>query len=334
MGVVAMCQICNTYTSVKDLVGHIPNQTIIKGAVGDILGHLRAAAKIVVTTKFNCGEVAMNSEAGVQPDINISEKVVTCKRKNTDQAASTSSRKQTECTYKNNTNINVEVSTTHESTNHAVDTNPEETTSNSAPCKEIPRRVNCDHNDNQCHCGLLKSMASIWTRHTKIIYGCAVGRIILTMELSKSARKFALKHSSLWSHFRHQHESRYHNYCDIKGCYYGSDEKWTVVKHKFNIHNIPMPEENKCPCCAKAFGQMSKLGKHLVTCQTMHIPLHAVSVVKIFTKKNRLPSIWSRSIQRMVKITGNIIAYAKYVAQGIKHAMALPRKKLIENWQF
>ena len=59
--------------------------------------------------------------------------------KNTDQAVSTSSKKWTECTDKNNANINVEVSTTHESTNRAVDTNPEETTSNSAPCKEIPR---------------------------------------------------------------------------------------------------------------------------------------------------------------------------------------------------
>ena len=35
-------------------------------------------------------------------------------------------------------------------------------------------------------------MKSIRTGYTKIIFGCAVGRIILTMELSKSARKFAL----------------------------------------------------------------------------------------------------------------------------------------------
>ena len=60
MGVVAMQQICDTYSSVKELVGHIPNQTIIKGAVSDILGHLRAATKIAATTKFNCGNVAMN----------------------------------------------------------------------------------------------------------------------------------------------------------------------------------------------------------------------------------------------------------------------------------
>ena len=139
MGVVAMCQICDTYTSVKDRVGHIPNQTIIKGAVSDILGHLRAAAKIAATTKFNCGDAVMNPETGVQPDSDISDKVITRKCKNTDQAVSTSSKKWTECTDENNANINVEVSTTHESTNRAVDTNPEETTSNSAPCKEIPR---------------------------------------------------------------------------------------------------------------------------------------------------------------------------------------------------
>ena len=139
MGVVAMRQICDTYSSIKELVGHIPNQTIIKGAVSDILGHLRAATKIAATTKFNCGDAAMNPKTGVQPDIDISEKVVTCKRKNTDHASSTSSKKRTECTDKNNTNINVEVSPTPESTNPAVDTNAEETTSNSAARKEIPR---------------------------------------------------------------------------------------------------------------------------------------------------------------------------------------------------
>ena len=107
--------------------------------MSDILGHLHAVAKIAATTKFNCGDAAMNPKTGVQPDIDISEKVITRKCKNTDQTASTSSKKWTECTDENNTNINVEVSTTHESTEHAVNTNLEETTSNSAPRKEIPR---------------------------------------------------------------------------------------------------------------------------------------------------------------------------------------------------
>ena len=93
MGVVAMRQICDTYSSVKELVGHIPNQTIIKGAMSNILGHLHAATKIATTTKFNCGDAAMNPETGVQPDIDISEKVVTRKCKNTDHALTTSSKK-------------------------------------------------------------------------------------------------------------------------------------------------------------------------------------------------------------------------------------------------
>ena len=78
-------------------------------------------------------------KTGVQPDINICDKVVTCKCKNTDQTASTSSKKCIECTDENNANSNVEVSTSHESMNCAVDTNPEEATSNLAPRKEIPR---------------------------------------------------------------------------------------------------------------------------------------------------------------------------------------------------
>ena len=151
MGVVAMHQICDMYSSVKELVGHIPNQTIIKGAMSNILGHLLAATKIAAT--------------GVQPDIDISEKVVTRKCKNTDDALSTSSKKWTECTDKNNTNINAEVSPTPESTNPAVDTNAEETTSNSAAHKEIPRRVDCTCDDNQCHCGLMLKSSDEYDKH-------------------------------------------------------------------------------------------------------------------------------------------------------------------------
>ena len=68
----------------------------------------------------------MNQEIGVQPDIDISDKVVTCKCKNTDDVANTSPKKRNECTDKNNTNINAEVATTAQSTNHAVDTNAEQ----------------------------------------------------------------------------------------------------------------------------------------------------------------------------------------------------------------
>ena len=289
MGVVAMRQICDTYTSVKDLVGHIPNQTIIKGTVSDILGHLRAVAKIATTTKFNCGDAVMNPKTGLQPDIDISDKVITRKCKNTDQATSTSSKKWTECTDKNNANINVEVSTTHESTNRAVDTNPEETTSNSAPRKEIPRRVDCDRDDNQCHCGLRLKSSDEYDKHLNRahknnLWVCS-GTNHLDDGTVKKCKEICTKHSSLWSHFRHQHESCYHNYCDIKGCYYGSDEKWSIVKHKFNIHNIPMPEENKCPHCTKAFGQMSKLTKHLVMCQTDAQPFACSECGKDFRQK-------------------------------------------------
>ena len=290
MGIVAMHQICDTYSSVKELVGHIPNQTIIKGAMSDILGHLHAATKIATTTKFNCGNAAMNPETGVQPDIDISEKVVTRKCKNTDHASSTSSKKWTECTDKNNTNINAEVSPTPESTNPAVDANAEETTSNSAAHKEIPRQVDCIRDDNQCDCGLRLKSSDEYDKHVNRshknnLWVCS-GTYQLDDGILEKCKEICTKRSSLWSHYRHQHESHYHNICDIKGCYYGSNEKWSMVKHKFNDHNIPMLEENKCPRCAKAFGQMSKLTKHLVTCQTDARPLNAVNVVKIFTIKN------------------------------------------------
>ena len=176
--------------------------------MSDILGHLRAVAKIAATTKFNCGDAVMNPETDVQPDIDISDKVITHKRKNTDQAASTSSKKWTECTDENNANINVEVSTTHESTNRAVDTNPEETTSNSAPHKEIPRRVDCDRNDNQCHCGLRLKSSDEYDKHLNRahknnLWLCS-GMNHLDDGTVKKCKEICTKRSSLWSHFRRQ----------------------------------------------------------------------------------------------------------------------------------
>ena len=46
-----------------------------------------------------------------------------------------------------------------------------------------------------------------------------------------------------------------------------------------------MPEENKRPHCAKAFGQMSKLTKHLVTCQTDACPFACIECGKDFRQK-------------------------------------------------
>ena len=72
----------------------MPHQIIIKGTLSDILGHLLAVTKIYTTTKFNCGDRGMNQDTGVQPDIDISEKVVRGKRKNTDDVENTSSKKR------------------------------------------------------------------------------------------------------------------------------------------------------------------------------------------------------------------------------------------------
>ena len=46
-----------------------------------------------------------------------------------------------------------------------------------------------------------------------------------------------------------------------------------------------MAEENKCPRCTKAVGQMSKLTKHLVTCQTDARPIECNECGKDFCQK-------------------------------------------------
>ena len=80
------------------------------------------------------------------------------------------------------------------------------------------------------------------------------------------------KGSSLWAHYRRKHENCFHNYCHVAKCPYGSDEAWSVIKHRYRDHQVPIPKANKCPHCAKAFGQKNKLTRHLLTCNTDDYP--------------------------------------------------------------
>ena len=182
--------------------------------VSDILGHLPPVTKIDATI-FYCGDAGINQETDVQPDIDISIKVVTCKYKS-QMTVNKSSKKRNEYTDKNNTNINAEVATTAESTNIAVDINAEQTNSNSTAGKDIPWPVDCKGDDNQCHCGSRLKSSDDYDKHVNRsrennLWVCS-RCINLLMAQSKSANQ-----SSLWSHYRCQHESRYQNYCDIKG---------------------------------------------------------------------------------------------------------------------
>ena len=64
-----------------------------------------------------------------------------------------------------------------------------------------------------------------------------------------------------------------------------SDEAWSVTKHKYEEHQIPIPEENKCPRCAKPFGQKTKLMRHLLICNTDDYPFPCAECNKKFRQK-------------------------------------------------
>ena len=76
------------------------------------------------------------------------------------------------------------------------------------------------------------------------------------------------KGNSLWSHFRRKHKGRYHHYCLIGDCRFGSDELWNINMHCQKKHDIALPDKQKCPKCNQGFGQIGKYKAHIITCKT------------------------------------------------------------------
>ena len=117
------------------------------------------------------------------------------------------------------------VATSAESTNTnpAVDTNAEQTNSNAAVGTNVPRLVDCRCDNNQCHYSPRFKSSNDYDNHVNRshkndLWVCS-GTYQLDDGTLKKCKEICTKRSSLWSHYRR------HNYCDIEGYYYGSDEK-------------------------------------------------------------------------------------------------------------
>ena len=83
-----------------------------------------------------------------------------------------------------------------------------------------------------------------------------------------------------------------------------------------------MLEENKCPHCAKAFGQMSKLTKHLVMCQTDAQPFACSECGKDFRQKESFTWHMKQEHPKDGEDKLEIFLHMPNMqAQGIKHAL-------------
>ena len=263
VGVSAMRQVVEAYTSVKELLKDIPNQTVLKNSVSDIFDKLKAATKIGAKTKFTCGATIDYPEK--TPD--AVPKTVNVRKRKIEQSVQNSLEMKKRRT---------------DSAQPAEPVEASEQENTDSP-NQKDKGKNCDRAPNQCHCGVKFDNSDDYNAHLN-----GKHKNELWMCSFDGCREICSKRSSLWAHYRRKHEKRYHNYCGVGECPYGSDEAWSVTKHKYEDHQIPIPEENKCPRCAKPFGQKSKLTRHLLTCNTDDYPFPCAECNKKFRQKDSL----------------------------------------------
>ena len=265
VGVSAMRQVVDAYTSVKEVLKEIPNKTVLKNALSDILDQLKSATKIGAKTKFTCGDVIDYPEKKTVGEASAN---VNVRKRKTDSASNSVDPKKRRTEKSNSVQP-------HESNK----TSEQEEENAEAPSVS----KNCERKPNQCHCGVNFDNpgdynAHLNSKHQNELWMCS----------ADNCREICGKRSTLWAHYRRKHENRFHNYCGIGKCTYGSDEAWSVIKHKYTDHQIPIPEANKCPRCEKPFGQKVKLARHLVICKTDDHPFICETCNKKFRQKETL----------------------------------------------
>ena len=145
VGVSAMRQVVDAYTSVKELLKDIPNQTLLKNSVTDIFDKLKAATKIGAKTKFTCGatiDYPEKTPAAVPAKINVRKRKV-------EQSVENSLK-----TKKNHTDS--------AQPSEPVDTSEQD---NTPSPNQKDEGKDCDRAPNQCHCGVKFDNSEDWNAH-------------------------------------------------------------------------------------------------------------------------------------------------------------------------
>ena len=231
-------QVREMYQDVKDLVKKIPKNVKINGALQQMLIHLRGAAQIAETLRFECavGDTSPVSQLPMPLDTGAPvPSIRKCKR----------------------------------------GAEPEDTTGQPPPKRmaDGSDRRDCVIMPNQCSCGQVFDSDNNLARHSNIVHRgdnwrCSAD-VVYDDGSTGQCEHIGVDKFALWKHFRSIHQGRYLNYCDVQGCKHGADEKTEIPKHKLDKHNQQPKKDDpviKCQKCKKVFGQKSKYNLHLKIC--------------------------------------------------------------------
>ena len=200
-----MKQVWETYQDIKEVSQKIPQKVKLNGAIQQMLIHLRAAAQIAESIRFECGvgDTYSASQLPMPLDTGASlPSVRKCKR-----------AEETE-------------DTEQPPAKHLADGSDRRDT------VMMPK---------QCHCGKVFESDNNLKRHIGILhkndYWQCSGDMFFEDGSTEHCGHIAVDRFALWKHYRSIHQGRYLYYCDVPSCNYGTDEQTEIPKHKLDKHN-------------------------------------------------------------------------------------------------
>ena len=254
--VVNLHQLCEDF---KMVIDEVPENTTLKAGLNEVIQYITAADRIAENLNFSNGTSTFTNEAATEPpevpDPSPVKKIKLQKRR------------------KSLSDNEEEVEGDQEEGSEAVEKGAVRDEGEPAAKKKAK---DCERRDEQCYCGKIFETVHYLDKHIqgkhRMTWMCSGANWVEGKEGEEGhwepCHEVCAKHTSLWSHFRRKHEGRYHNYCLIGDCKFGSDELWNINMHRHKKHQIALPAEQRCKKCNQGFGQIAKFKAHIVTCKT------------------------------------------------------------------
>ena len=261
-------QLCKDFDTVME---EVPDNTTLKGGLNEITQYLKVADKIADKLNFaNRTSSFTNEPAKEPPEVPDTSPIKTIKLRKRRKSLSDNEEEEEEAEGEKEGDGNQGGSEGVEKGEKASKPVGEE---GEPPAKK--KKMDCERRDEQCYCGKQFESVAYLNKHIqakhKTTWIHSGSNWIKGKEGEEghweACREVCSKRYSLWSHFRRKHEGRYHHYCLIGDCRFRSDELWNINMHRQKKHDIPLPDDQKCPKCDQGFGQIGKYKAHIITCQ-------------------------------------------------------------------